>query len=84
MAIAERNTVRLWDVASHRELPMIVPNATWVSALAFSPTATELLATAERVGESGAVKLFDVTTNTPPTILAEEYPGGIDRLLARW
>jgi WD40 repeat protein/serine/threonine protein kinase len=69
LAIAEGKTVRVWESASRRELPTLDLQGDRVTALAFSPTAPDLLA----IGDSDrTIKLWDLASNAPPTILARD------------
>ena len=69
LAIADGKIVRVWDFAGRRELPTVATHAKPVTALVFSPTNPSLLATAEG---DGTIKLWDLTTGTPPSILAKD------------
>ena len=69
LAIAEGKIVRVWDFAGLRELPPVAPHAKSVATLAFSPTNPDLLATADG---DGTIKLWDLTTSVPPSILAKD------------
>jgi WD40 repeat protein/serine/threonine protein kinase len=69
LAIRDGRIVRVWDLASGRELPSVAPHAKPVIALEFSPTNPGLLATAER---KGTVILWDLNTSASPSIVTED------------
>jgi WD40 repeat protein/uncharacterized caspase-like protein len=52
------NTVRLWEVATGRQLQSMEAQIGWITTLAFSPDSGTLVAG----GLSGAIKLYDVAT----------------------
>jgi hypothetical protein len=60
-------TIRLWQVATGREMPKLSGHTGWVKAVAFSPD-SRLLASASNSGE---VKLWE--TNTEHEIYSEPY-----------
>ena len=55
---ANDRTVRLWQVATGRELPRLAGHSGWITSIAFSPD-SRLLASGSNSGE---VKLWDVNT----------------------
>ena len=72
---ANDSSVRLWQVATGRELPRLAGHAGYVTTVAFSPD-NSLLASGTR---SGQVKLWDVNSAQ----LVDDLPsrtGGVDRI----
>jgi WD40 repeat protein/serine/threonine protein kinase len=69
LAISDGKMVRIWDFADERLIPTVAVHATALSALEFSPTNPDLLATADK---DGTIWLWDLTTSTAPRIIAKE------------
>ena len=68
LAIAKGKTIHVWEFASRRQLPARDPHAKQITALVFSPTNPDLLATGD---VDGTIMLWNLTTSAAPSILAK-------------
>lgn len=69
LAAVEGKMVKVWDFDSRSELATITAHTKKVAGLDFSPISPSLLATVDVVG---TIMLWDLTADSPPSILAED------------